>query len=224
MKISLAFDVHGTLVDASSVLEPLASYVGGEAASFFETWKYKQREYAFRRRMMEDDVDFSLCTRQALDYACLRHKVEIPEEGKLALFDFSKRLPAYPEAKVALERLKEMGFKLFAFTNGPLDEVKELLRHAELEDCFMSIYSVEGSRTFKPDPAVYESFLRSNHTGHRFTWFISGNSFDVIGAKNIGLKVVWVQRTLDSIMDPWGVSLDQIVKNLDELVAFFRDK
>ncbi|GAB3659230.1 haloacid dehalogenase type II [Echinicola sediminis] len=224
MKISLAFDVHGTLVDAASVLKPMKSVMGEEAVKVLDTWKYKQREYAFRRRLMEDDVDFSVCSRQGLEFACLHHKIDIGEEEKEAILNFSRALPAYPEAKESLKRLKGLKYRLFAFSNGPLKEVNELLDQAGLARQFDNIYSVEGTKTFKPDPQVYESFLRHNHTGHQFTWFISGNSFDIIGAKNVGLKVIWVQRSADIVLDPWGVFPDHIVKDLSELVEFFQEK
>lgn len=183
MRISLAFDVHGTLVDASSVIHLLDKYFGSQAEEVLSTWKYKQREYAFRHRLMEEDVDFTVCSEQALEYACLFHKVDIKEEEKAAIMEYSKALPAYPEALQALKSLKGLGFRLFAFSNGPQEEVRSLLKQAGLASQFENIYSVQGTKTFKPDPEVYENFLRYNHTGHQFTWFISGNSFDIIGAK-----------------------------------------
>ncbi|WP_186756639.1 haloacid dehalogenase type II [Echinicola salinicaeni] len=224
MRISLAFDVHGTLVDASSVIDILEECIGSQASEVLDTWKYKQREYAFRHRLMEEDVNFTVCSEQALQYACLYHKVDIKDEEKAAIMDYSKALPAYPEALDALKALKQLGFRLFAFSNGPQEEVRSLLIQAGLASQFENIYSVQGTKTFKPDPEVYENFLRYNHTGHQFTWFISGNSFDIIGAKNVGLKVVWVQRSPDIVMDPWGIEPDLTVKVLTDLIAFFKDK
>ncbi|WP_200979189.1 haloacid dehalogenase type II [Echinicola sp. 20G] len=224
MKISLAFDVHGTLVDASKILEPLEDAVGEIAFDMLQTWKYKQREYAFRRRLMENDVDFSVCSKQALDFSCLHHKVNLSTKQKEGILDYSKRLPAFPEVKRALESLKDRQFRLFAFSNGPQNEVRLLLKNAGLAPLFDNIYSVEGTKTFKPDPAVYESFLRHNHTGHQFTWFISGNSFDIIGAKNVGLKVIWVQRSPEIVLDPWGIEPDQVVKDLTGLLPIFEQK
>jgi len=209
------------LVDASSIVEPMEVFMGEQAEAVFETWKYKQREYAFRRRLMEDDVDFSVCSKQALDFACMHHKVAITDKEKDEIIKFTTALPAYPEVLNALKKLKNLGYRLFAFSNGPQDEVNELLKKARLASQFDNIYSVQGTKTFKPDPEVYENFLRHNHTGHQFTWFISGNSFDIIGAKNVNLKVIWVQRSPDIVMDPWGISPDHIVTDLSGLVEFF---
>lgn len=220
MKISLAFDVHGTLIDLQKMEVPLREKMGDKAGAFLHTWKNKQREYAFRRRLMEDDVDFALCTSQALDYACLYHHEALKEEEKEAVLAYSRRLPVYEEVAAALNELKKSGYRLFAFSNGALKGVTELLRNAGLEAVFEKIYSVEGTKTFKPDPAVYENFLRYSHTGHQFTWFISGNSFDVIGAKNIGLKVIWVKRSPAKILDPWGVSPDHVVSDLSQLAPY----
>ncbi len=223
MKTTLAFDVHGTLVDASKVLEPLSEFLGEKAIQVFDTWKYKQREYAFRRRLMEKYVNFSICTQQALDYACMHHQVSLSDEEKKYILEYSKTLPAFPEAREALLALRNMGFRLFALSNGPLHEVKDLLDQANLGPIFKEIFSVEHTKTFKPDPAVYEYFLRHSHTGHKYTWFISGNSFDVIGAKNVNLKAIWIRRSRRTVMDPWGIEPDKTLNNLQDVVEFFNE-
>jgi 2-haloacid dehalogenase len=46
---------------------------------------------------------------------------------------------------------------------------------------------------------------------------VSGNPFDVIGAKACGLKAAWLRRDPQRIFDPWEFSPDVVVRNLEEL-------
>ena len=70
MKITLTFDVYGTLVDPSGMAKHLADDLGSEAASFADFWREKQLEYSFRRGLMQNYADFSICTSDALNFAC----------------------------------------------------------------------------------------------------------------------------------------------------------
>ena len=45
----------------------------------------EQLEYSFRRGLMQNYVPFSVCTEQALNYACLLHKVTLSDEQKAQL-------------------------------------------------------------------------------------------------------------------------------------------
>ena len=63
MKTTLAFDVYGTLIDTRGVLETLEKWLDtGDALSVSKLWREKQLEYSFRRGLMRDYVDFSVCT------------------------------------------------------------------------------------------------------------------------------------------------------------------
>jgi 2-haloacid dehalogenase len=80
MKITLGFDVYGTLVDPSGMAKHVADDLGSEAASFAEFWREKQLEYSFRRGLMQNYADFSICTSDALNFTCRRFKVSISSE------------------------------------------------------------------------------------------------------------------------------------------------
>ncbi len=66
--IVLAFDVYGTLIDTAGVTEELRDIIGDRAPGFAQLWRDKQLEYSFRRALMQNYADFSVCTRQALEY------------------------------------------------------------------------------------------------------------------------------------------------------------
>lgn len=72
MAINLAFDVYGTLIDTRGVSDILEKKVGALAPTFMDIWRAKQLEYSFRRGLMNVYVDFSECTRNALNFTCLQ--------------------------------------------------------------------------------------------------------------------------------------------------------
>jgi len=53
MKLTLAFDVYGTLINTHGVIEELRKHIGDAASDFSNTWRSKQLEYSFRRGLME---------------------------------------------------------------------------------------------------------------------------------------------------------------------------
>ena len=70
MKITLAFDGYGTLVEPAGMANYLADDLGDQAANFADFWREKQLEYSFRRGLMQNYADFSVCTSDALNFTC----------------------------------------------------------------------------------------------------------------------------------------------------------
>jgi 2-haloacid dehalogenase len=68
VRLTLAFDIYGTLVDPHAMEVHVGPLFGSQAKKASETWRDKQIEYSFRRALMERYVDFNTCTAQALGY------------------------------------------------------------------------------------------------------------------------------------------------------------
>lgn len=217
MSSVLAFDVYGTLIDTRGVVIKLQEFVGDKAENFSRVWREKQLEYSFRRGLMLRYETFEVCTRQVLDYtgACL--DVGLAQDQKEALLAEYRRLPAFDDVQASLLKLKSKGHSLHAFSNGTVDAVESLLVSACIRDLFDSVVSVDDIETFKPNPDVYEHFLRSTSTSVDDAWLISSNPFDVIGALSFGLRSAWVQRSQDSVFDPWGIDPTITISSLHEL-------
>ena len=160
MATTVAFDVYGTLIDTSGVITALEKVIGGQATVLSHLWRDKQLEYSFRRGLMQNYRDFSVCTRQALDYVCEFLEVEISDTDKQSLMEGYKVLPAYADVEEGLPRLKQAGIRMFAFSNGRADDVRGLLVNAGIEGHFEGVVSVDGrpqfqaqSRRLRPFPA-----------------------------------------------------------------------
>ena len=205
MAITLAFDVYGTLIDTHGVIYVLEKHVGNEASDFSRTWREKQLEYSFRRGLMQNYENFSVCTRNALDYSTAYFKISLSTKDKEELLSVYKLLPAFDDVEAGLAQAKKAGFRMFAFSNGSAEAVDALLNHAGIKDYFLDVVSVDEMKSFKPNPGVYSHFLRRACTVGAETWLISSNPFDVIGAISYGMRAAWIKRSPDAIFDPWGI-------------------
>ncbi|OHX68515.1 haloacid dehalogenase type II [Flammeovirga pacifica] len=215
--MTLAFDIYGTLINTSGVFDSIKKLIGEKVEGFNQLWRTKQLEYSFRRAAMNDYVDFSVCTKQALEYACLFYKVDLEEHQKASLMEEYKVLPAFDDVKKNLERLRSEGHQLYAFSNGSKEAIKGLLINAGLVDHFDGMISVEEQQVFKPSPIVYQHVLDVTSSIKETTYLISSNPFDVLGAKAFGLQSIWVQRSKESILDPWEYQPNRIISTLSGL-------
>ena len=217
----IAFDVYGTLIDTAGIVAALEKLIGDRAASFSSLWRTKQLEYSFRRGLMQNYQDFSACTRHALEFCCATFQVEMSVAERTGLLEAYRYLPAFSDAEQDLAQLKADGCRLYAFSNGKPDDVRNLLTHARIDQYLEGVVSTDEIKSFKPNPAVYAHFLRQAGAGGCEAWLISGNPFDVIGAISAGMRGAWVKRSPQSVFDPWEIQPTLTVANIIELCEAF---
>lgn len=214
---TLAFDIYGTLIDTNGVTVSLQKIVQERAQEFSRVWREKQLEYSFRRGLMRHYVDFSVCTRHALDYTCSYLGEELSEVDRQNLMKSYKTLPAFADVKSGLDKLQQAGIAMYGFSNGTSQMVEELLENAGIRQYLEGVVSVEDLRSYKPDPAVYCHFLRTSGATREKAWMISSNPFDVIGAKSAGMQAAWVRRNESVVFDPWEIEADQVISSIAEI-------
>jgi len=217
--LTLAFDVYGTLIDTHGVIVALERHIGDKADVFSQMWREKQLEYSFRRGLMKNYKTFAVCTSNSLDFTCDYFKAPLSQQHKNELLEIYRVLPAFEDVKEGLGRSKESGFRLHAFSNGSADAIEMLLTNAGIRDFFLDVVSVDEIKSFKPDPDVYNHFMKRAGSDGTVTWMISSNPFDVIGAVSAGMRAAWVKRSPDAIFDPWGIEPTITVNSLSELAG-----
>lgn len=222
MQQTLALDVYGTLIDTSGVLKLLDDILGEKTSNFSDLWRAKQLEYSFRRALMNRHVDFSICTREALEFCCAALEVQLTKAQKDALMNQYKQLPAFEDVPAALQQLQVANHRLFAFSNGSYQAVKGLLEHANIIQYFDGIISMEDVQTFKPNPAGYAYFVQATGATKANAWLVSGNNFDVIGALSYGMNGVWCRRNSKASFDPMGFEPTLTIERLTDLAAAMR--
>ena len=181
MKVTLAFDVYGTLIDTAGIAVELEHLVGKQSAVFAERWRDKQLEYSFRKGLMEDYQNFAVCTKQALDFTDAQLKTDLSSSDKTILLEKYQHLPTFTEVNNSLKSLQSLDVQMYAFSNGSADKVIDLLKNAQIFDYFIDVVSTDEIKTFKPNPAVYTHFVRRAKTTPQNSWLISSNPFDVLG-------------------------------------------
>jgi 2-haloacid dehalogenase len=166
---------------------------------------------------MDRYVDFDTVTTQALRYVATRLGVELDAQAEQALLTAYLQLPAFPDVVPGLDMLKSSGRTLVALSNGTERSLARLLENARIAGYFESILSVERVRTFKPAPSVYALLRDASGRYPQQSWLVSGNPFDVIGAKAQGFGAAWLRRDPGSVFDPWEFSADIVAGTLPEL-------
>ena len=213
----VALDVYGTLVDPAGMALRFGARFGTRAPAAAQLWREKQLEYTFRRALMRKYADFDVCTLQALRYVSAALGVSLEEAEEQALLEAYLHLPAFADVREGLPLLKRAGYRLVALTNGTLRSARSVLENAGIGEYLEDVLSVEPIATFKPDPAVYALLKKFSANRAEPAWLVSGNPFDVIGAKAAGLRAAWLRRDPQRSFDPWEFSPDLVVGNLEEL-------
>ncbi len=216
---TIALDVYGTLIDTSGVLTLLETIVGAQAKGLSDLWRSKQLEYSFRRGLMDRYVDFSIVTQEALEYSCRAHNIKLTSDESKQLMHQYRILPSYPDTKIGVQQLREAGHRVYAYSNGSNRAVTDLLMQAEVFPLLDGVVSMEDVKTFKPSPKGYRYFCECANTDPHDAWLVSGNNFDVMGARSFGMNAAWIKRNPDGIFDPMGYDPTITISALTDLTT-----
>ncbi len=213
----LGFDVFGTLVDPAGIADAVRPFAGEHTDALVAEWRRSQLEFAFRRAAMDRYQPFDRVTRAALDRALARIPVDVPEAEREALVGAWTALPAFDDAAPALDALRASGHRCVAFSNGTAAGLATLIAGTGLNAHLDAVLSVEAVATFKPAPAVYAHLVARGGAARGRTWLVSGNAWDVIGARAAGLRAAWLQRDPATPFDPWEEAPDLVARSLAAL-------
>ena len=135
-------------------------------------------------------------------------------------------LSTFPDVEKGLTALaKNPNVTCVVFSNGTKSMVTNSVQQSEAlkpySSTFSDIVTVDVVRTFKPAPEVYKYLAqRTEKTGDEGSmWLVSGNPFDVVGARAIGMQAAWVDRAGNGWQDKLGASPTVVVKGVDEVAA-----
>lgn len=139
-------------------------------------------------------------------------------DGAFEVFDDARNdLELFPEVRPALEALRER-FVLIAVTNGNarLDKIGA-------DDLFRDIVYAEQVGAAKPDVRIFDAAVAVGGAGKQETLHVGDHpKYDVEGARQAGLKAVWVNRNGAE----WPAELpapERTISHVGELEAIFDD-
>ncbi|KAI1338163.1 haloacid dehalogenase [Xylariaceae sp. FL0016] len=204
-KTVIAFDLYGTLLSPASIADAVAdcySLDQDQAASLAALWRRYQLEYTWRINTMGKYRPFDEITRSALGHALAEHGMTLQAADAEKLMRSYDALHVFDDIPAALELLQrnEETVEPYIFSNGTDDMVgnsiktsPELGPHA---DRFKALIAVDSLGCYKPDPRTYSHLVETTgKTNHpEDVWVVSGNPFDIVGAKTAGLHVAFIDR------------------------------
>ncbi|KIW28506.1 haloacid dehalogenase, type II [Cladophialophora immunda] len=222
-EVVVAFDLYGTLLSTESIAKELASHFGQEkAASIAAVWRKYQLEYTWRLNSMKQYQDFSDVTRKSLLHALAEHGLSLTTAQSDKLMEAYDSLSTFPDVNPALKRLENNpNIKCVVFSNGTKAMVSNSVNksHDLNSSVFKDLVTVDAVRVFKPAPEVYNYLAQQvNKVGEEDKlWLVSGNPFDVVGARSVGMQAAWVDRPGNGWQDRLGQGPTVVVRSLEEV-------
>lgn len=214
---AVVLDVYGTLFGFGRLVERARAIVGD--LPLLDHWRTKQLEHTFLRTILGEYADFWEVTEEALDAVCAQLDLELMPEEREHLLRGWMELEPFPEARDALQSLRERGKRLAVLSNGSPPMLEPLLAHAGLGPLFEAVLSADTVRRYKPAPAVYALAPAALVVPPERILFCSANGFDVAGALRFGFQVCWVNRGAGKL-DALGKQPHFIAHSLLELAQY----
>ncbi|KAF2717449.1 haloacid dehalogenase [Polychaeton citri CBS 116435] len=205
MTKSACFDVIGTCFGFSTVIDAIASRLGTKLAvinvdpkTLFFSWFYAaQRDFTYVS-IAGDYSPIAQVLRSTFKRACLIVDLpasEVAEEDVAAIMEAFAKMPAREGLKSCFDGLNDIGWEVFAVTNGGVQTSLNYYQSAGIELDKGHLMSCDDIQVAKPDVRVYENAnqrLKSQGL-HSERWFIAAHAWDLIAARKAGFKTAYLE-------------------------------
>ena len=206
----VAFDLYGTLLDISGLVEEMRPLIGERAVNLLARWRKAQLERSWLLNQDGLYEPWDLVTLRALQEVA----PDLPMETRERLARLWLTVPAFADAAGTLAALKALGVRRAVLSNGTRRMITRALQSARID--VDRILSADDVHAYKTDPRVYA--LLDAEADEPRTLFVSSNGWDVDGAQRTGRTVAWIDRGGDppALMPKYRVaSLTEIVELLE---------
>ncbi len=190
---AVAFD-YFVLFDPNSILPAVEEVVPGRALEFTRAWRSKQFEYGFLRSITGQHADFFEVTGDALDYTAASMQTPLDQKARTRLLDAYLTLQPWPDARPALERLRNAGVRIITIANFSPMMLRANADHAGLTAQFDQLLSTARNRTYKPSAEAYALGMQELGLKKEEIVFAAFGGWDAYGAKSFGYPTYWVNR------------------------------
>ena len=210
----LAFDVNETLLDLSALDAPFAAVFGD--ASLRLAWFQTMLQLSFVGGLTGEYIDFTSAQNAALKMLARRAGVVLTEAQAESIVGTMRRLPPHADARPALQKLRDAGFRQVTLTNSPLDVVRDQLEFAGLAAYFEAATSADEVRRLKPAAAPYQLVATRTGVDIASMRLIAAHGWDISGALAAGAKAAFVARA-GAMLNPAGRQPDITGRDLGEI-------
>jgi len=188
----IVFDVNETLLDVGA-LEPHFVHAFGDG-SVLREWFSTVLLYSEVASLAGPYADFGAIGAAALDMTAASRRVSLLPEDRTQILGGLRSLPAHPDVRQGLQRLKDAGFRMVTLTNSAAPAVEQQLRTAGLTEFFEHTFSVDAVRRFKPAPEPYRSVAEQLRVDPTTLRIVAAHAWDVVGAMRVGCAAAFVAR------------------------------
>jgi phosphoglycolate phosphatase len=121
-----------------------------------------------------------------------------------------------PDVMNTLQKLQQAGSKMGVASNKPVDYSRRVLRHLQIDACFVGCLGPEVDTPPKPHPAMLEKMMHLLGAAPEETLYVGDMALDVQSARNAKVRV--------ALVPGGGDDLDTLrAANPDYLLSRFRE-
>lgn len=165
----------------------------------------REGSYRILKKLGIDDREFAMDVSQAYYRAWVSH------------------LKLFHEVREVLAALRGR-FRLGMISNGPSDVQRYKLKLFDLEREFDPIVISGEVGVAKPDPAIFRRALELAKVLPSEALYVGDSPvYDIVGAKSVGMKMVWVNRN-SVVTEDLEMKPNQIVRDLRGLLTLIESK
>jgi len=185
MQKIVIFDMDGTLIDSRKDITISINYI---------------REKNHSLEPVSEDFVVDVINRDERNLAFLFYGTKEYEEKDRKLFEqhYSKQCTQnvflYENILEVLEKLNDIGVRMFVATNAPTFFAKIMLKHLQIADMFEMIVGADMVKNSKPDPEMIYKILEFTHFEREkdMAWMIGDSSKDMQSAENANIYSIFV--------------------------------
>jgi 2-haloacid dehalogenase len=216
----LIFDVNETLIDFQS-LNPLFEKTFGDKRVLRE-WLGHLILYSMTITMSGLYKDYWDIGRGVFRMVGGIRGVDVTEKDVEDLKTGMQTMPAWPDCKEGLAKLKEAGFRLVTLTNSPppASGGRSPLEHAGIAGLFEKQFYIQSAKAYKPAQVVYHHVAQDLDVPPSDCCMVATHVWDTIGGQAAGMQSALITRPGNAVLPIDGLPQPNIVaKDTIDLAA-----
>ena len=207
MKPVIVFDMNETLLDMSALDVTFGRiFTHPQPSEMRKKWFAQVLELFLTATVIGRYRRFDKLTQDALQMLALQQGREASPEDRATLKEALAKIPAFPDVRPGLERLKAAGFVVTTLTNSTEKSAEKLLEQAGIRRLFDHVLSADDVECYKPGEVL----------------LVAAHAWDIAGALAAGCRAAFIQRP-EKVMNPDGpqpeISARDIRDFAEQLVA-----
>jgi HAD superfamily hydrolase (TIGR01509 family) len=180
--VGVIFDIDGTLVDSNDA----------HAQSWVDTFADADYEVPFEvvRPLIGMGADKLLPKTIGIRHDSKEGKKLLKRRSKIFRERYLPRLRPFPGARSLVLRVRDDGLKAIVATSAKDEELKGLLRAAEVDDLMEERATASDAKRSKPDPDIVEAAIEESGVPSENAVMIGDTPYDVEAATRAGVRAI----------------------------------